>query len=194
MHTLQEHEHGGHSRSTSMTGSDLGLSTEGMSVHTGAALERHRARWAPASATMQLLVCRQPGLLVVCMPGVVARMSMGVWHSAAAACSLLPIPTVLVPGSFPYCSDLSSPDHFNHPDPPSPLLNTLLCVLRCAALRRKPGVSRQLAVLFWRAWVDMVRNPALLRLHILIGSITGVLMGFVFWDLKMDQIGERDGP
>lgn len=58
---------------------------------------------------------------------------------------------------------------------------------------RKPGVPRQLAVLFWRAWVDIVRNPTLLRLHMLIALLTGLLTGFVFWDLPDDNTGVQNG-
>ncbi len=59
---------------------------------------------------------------------------------------------------------------------------------------RKPGAARQMTVLFWRSWVDIVRNPTLLRLHVAIAMVMGVLTGFVFWDLQLDNIGEPPPP
>ena len=56
--------------------------------------------------------------------------------------------------------------------------------------RRKPGAARQMAVLFWRSYVDIIRNPTLLRLHVAIAIAMGLLTGFVFWNLELNNVGE----
>lgn len=54
------------------------------------------------------------------------------------------------------------------------------------------GFSRQLAVMFWRTFVDIIRNPTLLLLHIGISTVAGVLVGAIFFQLGYDSIGVQN--
>ena len=50
---------------------------------------------------------------------------------------------------------------------------------------------RELAVLFWRAGTEVVRNPALLLMHAAMGASMGVLCGGIFYGLKFDIAGAQ---
>jgi len=54
------------------------------------------------------------------------------------------------------------------------------------------GVSRQLAVLFWRASMDILRNPTLLLLHWVMGLLMGLFSGCVFFSVGLDIAGAQD--
>lgn len=58
--------------------------------------------------------------------------------------------------------------------------------------RSRPGIPRQLAVMFWRTWVDILRNPTLLALHVCISIFVGVIIGAIFWQLGFDSIGVQN--
>jgi hypothetical protein len=47
--------------------------------------------------------------------------------------------------------------------------------------RSGPGLLRELAVVFWRSSADVVRNPLLGTFHALIGLVSGILVGFIFF-------------
>ena len=49
---------------------------------------------------------------------------------------------------------------------------------------RPPGFARQLAVMFWRTFMDIIRNPTLLILHVGIAAIVGVLNGAIFYQVE----------
>lgn len=61
-----------------------------------------------------------------------------------------------------------------------------------AQQRRLPGFSRQLAVMFWRTWTDIIRNPTLLRLHVGMAALMGVTTGLVFWQLEPNNVGVQN--
>ena len=50
---------------------------------------------------------------------------------------------------------------------------------------------RELAVLFWRAGTEVVRNPALLLMHCAMGAVMGVLCGGIFYGLQFDIAGAQ---
>jgi ABC-type multidrug transport system permease subunit len=58
--------------------------------------------------------------------------------------------------------------------------------------RGKAPVGRQLSVLFWRTFIDIVRNPALLLLHSLIAAIMGLITGLVFLDSDFTNVGVQN--
>ncbi|KAL4534698.1 hypothetical protein Ndes2526A_g05580 [Nannochloris sp. 'desiccata'] len=49
---------------------------------------------------------------------------------------------------------------------------------------RPAGFARQLAVMFWRTSMDIIRNPTLLVLHVGIAAIVGVLNGAIFYQVE----------
>ncbi|KAL6782577.1 hypothetical protein ACKKBG_A07350 [Auxenochlorella protothecoides x Auxenochlorella symbiontica] len=57
---------------------------------------------------------------------------------------------------------------------------------------RRPGFARQLAVMTWRTAIDILRNPTLLRLHLGIGLLMGVVTGLVFWQLDDSNVGVQN--
>lgn len=57
---------------------------------------------------------------------------------------------------------------------------------------RRPGFSRQLAVMTWRTGVDILRNPTLLRLHLGIALLMGLATGAVFWQLDSSNVGVQN--
>jgi ABC-type multidrug transport system ATPase subunit len=57
---------------------------------------------------------------------------------------------------------------------------------------RPQGAARQLAVMFWRTLVDVVRNPALLALHAGVALAMGVVFGLIFWQLDDDSVGVQN--
>ncbi|KAK2079440.1 hypothetical protein QBZ16_003132 [Prototheca wickerhamii] len=61
-----------------------------------------------------------------------------------------------------------------------------------APAARRPGFSRQLAVMTWRTGVDILRNPTLLRLHLGIGLLMGLATGAVFWQLDSSNVGVQN--
>lgn len=56
----------------------------------------------------------------------------------------------------------------------------------------RPGFARQLAVMFWRTWIDIIRNPILLALHVCISVFVGVIVGAIFFNLSEDSIGVQN--
>ncbi|KFM27108.1 ATP-binding cassette sub-family G member 2 [Auxenochlorella protothecoides] len=58
-----------------------------------------------------------------------------------------------------------------------------------AAATHKPG---KLAVMTWRTAIDILRNPTLLRLHLGIGLLMGVVTGLVFWQLDDSNVGVQN--
>ncbi len=54
------------------------------------------------------------------------------------------------------------------------------------------GLTRQLAVLFWRALMDIVRNPTLLLLHWVMGLLMGLFGGCIFFGVGLDISGAQD--
>jgi ABC-type multidrug transport system ATPase subunit/ABC-type multidrug transport system permease subunit len=54
------------------------------------------------------------------------------------------------------------------------------------------GITRQLAVLFWRALMDIIRNPTLLLLHWVMGLIMGLFGGCIFFGVGTDISGAQD--
>lgn len=42
---------------------------------------------------------------------------------------------------------------------------------------------REWEVMFWRTFIDICRNPTLLFMHVLIGLLTGVVMGGIFYNV-----------
>lgn len=61
-----------------------------------------------------------------------------------------------------------------------------------APAARRPGFSRQLAVMTWRTGVDILRNPTLLRLHLGVGLLMGLATGAVFWQLDSSNVGVQN--
>ena len=58
--------------------------------------------------------------------------------------------------------------------------------------RRTAGFARQLAVMFWRTSIDIIRNPSLLMLHVLIAAVVGVIIGAIFYQLQPDFSGVQN--
>lgn len=54
------------------------------------------------------------------------------------------------------------------------------------------GFWRQLAVMFWRSLVDIVRNPTLLVLHVTIATVAGILVGAIFFQLSFTSVGVQN--
>ena len=54
------------------------------------------------------------------------------------------------------------------------------------------GISRELSVLFWRAWADIRRNPILLLLHWGMGIGMGLFTGCIFFAVGFDISGAQD--
>lgn len=65
---------------------------------------------------------------------------------------------------------------------------------RVASLRGRTGgrLSRELAVVFWRTLVDILRNPSLLLLHWMLALLMGVFVGAVFFDVTFDVSGAQN--
>ncbi|KAL4458955.1 hypothetical protein ABPG75_013820 [Micractinium tetrahymenae] len=61
-----------------------------------------------------------------------------------------------------------------------------------AVLPWRPSLSRELAVVFWRTLVDIVRNPALLLLHWVLALLMGAFVGAVFFDVSFDVSGAQN--
>ncbi|GAB4823317.1 hypothetical protein N2152v2_010363 [Parachlorella kessleri] len=63
-----------------------------------------------------------------------------------------------------------------------------------ASLRGRTGgrLSRELAVVFWRTLVDILRNPSLLILHWAMAVGMGVLMGAIFYNVGLDISGAQN--
>lgn len=64
--------------------------------------------------------------------------------------------------------------------------------LSSAAHPAGAGLSRQLAVLFWRALMDIIRNPTLLLLHWVMGLLMGLFGGCIFFGVGLDISGAQD--
>ncbi|KAL4857919.1 ATP-binding cassette sub-family G member 2 [Chlorella vulgaris] len=58
--------------------------------------------------------------------------------------------------------------------------------------RRKAAFGRQLSVMFWRSFVDIVRNPALLVLHSVVALVMGLMTGLVFLDSDLTNTGVQN--
>ena len=54
------------------------------------------------------------------------------------------------------------------------------------------GLHRELAVLFWRGLVDIVRNPTLLLLHWGMAIAMGLFVGCIFFNVGLDISGAQD--
>ncbi|KAL4431621.1 hypothetical protein ABPG77_001463 [Micractinium sp. CCAP 211/92] len=65
-------------------------------------------------------------------------------------------------------------------------------VAAAAAPQWRPSLSRELAVVFWRTLVDIVRNPALLLLHWVLALLMGAFVGAVFFDVSFDVSGAQN--
>jgi hypothetical protein len=52
--------------------------------------------------------------------------------------------------------------------------------------RPRPGLLRELAVVFWRSSADVVRNPLLGTFHALIGLVSGLLVGCIFFRVGVE--------
>lgn len=61
-----------------------------------------------------------------------------------------------------------------------------------ASRRTGAGLSRELALLFWRAFIDIIRNPTLLLLHWGMGLGMGIFVGCIFWGVGTDISGAQD--
>lgn len=57
---------------------------------------------------------------------------------------------------------------------------------------RSVGWARQLSIMFWRTYIDIVRNPTLLKLHILIGIVVGVIIGVIFHKFEPTSSGVQN--
>lgn len=57
---------------------------------------------------------------------------------------------------------------------------------------RSVGWARQLSIMFWRTYVDIVRNPTLLKLHIFIGVVVGVIIGVIFHKFEPTSSGVQN--
>jgi ABC-type multidrug transport system ATPase subunit/ABC-type multidrug transport system permease subunit len=57
---------------------------------------------------------------------------------------------------------------------------------------RPAGFTRQLAVMFWRTSMDIMRNPTLLVLHVSIAAIVGILNGAIFYQVEPDFSGVQN--
>ena len=51
------------------------------------------------------------------------------------------------------------------------------------------GVLRECAVLYWRAFTNMRREPRLLLLHLLVALVLGLVVGAVFFKLDTSNVG-----
>ncbi|EFN53179.1 hypothetical protein CHLNCDRAFT_136987 [Chlorella variabilis] len=58
--------------------------------------------------------------------------------------------------------------------------------------RQRRSLSRELAVVFWRTLVDILRNPSLLLLHWMLALLMGVFVGAVFFDVTFDVSGAQN--
>ena len=54
------------------------------------------------------------------------------------------------------------------------------------------SLRRELSVMFWRTLVDIVRNPTLLFLHVVLALCTGVITGAIFYNLDFTSIGVQN--
>lgn len=52
--------------------------------------------------------------------------------------------------------------------------------------------GRELAVLYWRTWTDMKRNPSLVLLHWGTAAIMGLFVGCIFWQVGLDISGAQN--
>lgn len=229
----EEQAQGGHSRSTSLTASELDVvvNEKGQVVRkfrcalwiasvTAAIFLREKLRGArmktttsatamatsnacfgAAEACTGAVQCELPALWGYAMQLCCSRFCHSDCAAVACCClaTFLPCAALLhhqLANSSISWPALLAPLH--QPMPAAPLALTAAFVATAADAAaaaaahacRKPGVARQLAVLFWRAWVDMFRSPTLFRLHVIIGLATGLLTGVVFWDLELNNVGE----
>lgn len=49
--------------------------------------------------------------------------------------------------------------------------------------REQKSHLREWEVMFWRTFIDICRNPTLLLMHVVIGLLTGVVMGGIFYNV-----------
>ncbi|GBF94737.1 ATP-dependent permease [Raphidocelis subcapitata] len=54
------------------------------------------------------------------------------------------------------------------------------------------GKARECAVLYWRAFTNMRREPRLLMLHLLVALVLGLVVGAVFFQLENTQVGVQN--
>ena len=57
---------------------------------------------------------------------------------------------------------------------------------------RSAGWARQLSIMFWRTYVDIIRNPTLLKLHIFIAVLVGVIIGVIFHEFQPTSSGVQN--
>lgn len=58
--------------------------------------------------------------------------------------------------------------------------------------RTEHDVRRELSVMFWRTLVDIIRNPTLLTLHVVLSTCTGVVTGAIFYELDDTSVGVQN--
>jgi len=56
----------------------------------------------------------------------------------------------------------------------------------------RSSLRRELSVMFWRTLVDIIRNPTLLALHVVLAVCTGVVLGAIFYDLDDTSVGVQN--
>ena len=54
------------------------------------------------------------------------------------------------------------------------------------------SLRREFSVMFWRTLVDIVRNPTLLMLHLLLAICTGLITGAIFYELDDTSVGVQN--
>lgn len=54
------------------------------------------------------------------------------------------------------------------------------------------SLRREISVMFWRTLVDIVRNPTLLFLHVVLATCTGIVTGAIFYQLDYTSVGVQN--
>jgi hypothetical protein len=62
----------------------------------------------------------------------------------------------------------------------------------CPAATSERKLGRELAILFWRTIVDILRNPTLLALHWGMSLLMGIFVGVIFWNVGNDVSGAQN--
>jgi ABC-type multidrug transport system ATPase subunit len=74
----------------------------------------------------------------------------------------------------------------------SPVTDASLSSTGASMNEPKHSLRRELSVMFWRTLVDIVRNPTLLFLHVVLALCTGVVTGAIFYELDFTSIGVQN--
>ena len=53
-------------------------------------------------------------------------------------------------------------------------------------------LTRELAVLYWRTFTEIVRNPTLLAMHCAMAIVMGCLCGGIFYHMQNDIAGAQN--